>query len=103
MVVVVPLIVLPGVLVALEGQVDVRLGDAERTVRGVYGADSRYCVRTFREFVAMQEGLLAPDRPPAKGLSRINPFPTTNAHRRRLKPNSFPPTVRPVAEVVPPH
>ena len=58
---------------------------------------------TFRAFVAMQEGLLAPDRPPAKGLPRINPFPTTNAHRRRLKPNSFPPTVRPVAEVVPPH
>ena len=58
---------------------------------------------TFREFVAMQEGLLAPDRPPAKGLSRINAFPTTNAHRRRIKPTSFPPTVRSVAEVVPPH
>ena len=58
---------------------------------------------TFREFVAMQEGLLAPDRPPAEGPSRINPFPTTDAHRRRIKPNSLPPTVRPVAEVVPPH
>ena len=58
---------------------------------------------TFRAFVAMQEGLLAPDRPPAKGLSRLNAFPTTNAHRRRITPNSFPPTVRPVAEVVPPH
>src|SRR5262245_56348290 len=93
-----------GVLEALEGQVGARLGDAERTVRGVYGADRhRYCVMTFREFVAMQEGLLAPDRPPAKGLPRLNPFPTTNAHRRRIKPNSFPPTVRPVAEVVPPH
>ena len=53
----------------------------------------------FREFFAMKEGLLAPDRPPAKGL----PFPTTNAHRRRIKTNSFPPTVRPVAAVVPPH
>src|SRR5262245_16496423 len=51
---------------------------------------------TFREFVAMQEGLLAPDRPPANGLSRINPFP----HRRRIKLNSFPPTVRRVAEAV---
>jgi hypothetical protein len=59
-------------------------------------------VLTFRAFVAMQEGLLAPDRPPAKGLSRISP-PTTNAHRRRIKPDSFPPTVRRVAEVVPPH
>jgi hypothetical protein len=58
---------------------------------------------TFREFVAMREGLLAPDRPPAKGLPRINAFPATNAHRRRLKPNSLPPTVRPVAVVVPPH
>ena len=58
---------------------------------------------TFREFVAMMEGLLAPDRPPATGLPRINAFPTTNAHRRRIKPDSFPPTVRPVAEVVPPH
>jgi hypothetical protein len=64
---------------------------------------NRYGVMTFREFVAMQEGLLAPDRPPAKGLPRLNAFPTTNAHRRRLKPTSFPPTVRPVAEVVPPH
>jgi hypothetical protein len=59
-------------------------------------------VMTFRDFIAMREGLLAPDRPPAKGLSRINPFPTTNAHRRRIRLNSFPPTVRPVAEVVPP-
>jgi hypothetical protein len=56
---------------------------------------------TFREFVAMKEGVLAPDRPPAMGLSRINPFPTTNAHRVRIKPNPFPATVRPVAEIVP--
>ena len=58
---------------------------------------------TFREFVAMKEGLLAPDRPPAKGLPRINAFPTTNAHRHRIKTNSFPPTARSVAEVVPPN
>jgi hypothetical protein len=57
---------------------------------------------TFSEFVAMKEGLLAPDRPPAKGLSRINPFPTTNAHRKRITSNSIPPTVRKVAENVPP-
>lgn len=54
----------------------------------------------------MREGLL-PDRPPAKGLSRINPIPTTDAHRRHLKPkpvkapNPFKPTVRPVTQVVP--
>ncbi len=34
-------------------------------------------------------------------MSRINQFPTTNAHRRRLKPNLFPPTDRTVAEIVP--
>ena len=62
----------------------------------------------FKVYVELREGALLPDRPPAKGLSRINPFPTTNAHRRRLvpkparKPNPFPPTVRPVAEIVPP-
>jgi hypothetical protein len=56
---------------------------------------------TFREFVAMREGLNLPDRPPSKGLSRINPFPTTNAHRRRIKSNPFPPTVLRVAEIVP--
>ena len=73
-------------------------------MRGVSGAErDRYGVLTFREFVAMKEGLLAPDRPPAKGLPKINAFPITNSHRRRLKPNSVPPTVRPVAEVVPPH
>lgn len=62
---------------------------------------------SFKQYVELREGLLLPDRPPAKGVSRINPFPTTNAHRRRLKakpaktPNAFPPTVRRVAEIVP--
>lgn len=62
---------------------------------------------TFKQYVEMREGVLLPDRSPAKGLSRINPFPTTNAHRRRLKPNPFrrpnpfPPAVRAVPEVVP--
>lgn len=62
---------------------------------------------TFKQYVEMREGVLLPDRPPAKGLSRINSFPTTNARRRRIIPkqarpmNLFPPTVRPVAEVVP--
>ncbi len=62
----------------------------------------------FKQYVKMREGLLLPDRPPAKGLSRINPFSMTDAHRRRLKaktvkaPDSFKPTVRPVRQVVPP-
>jgi hypothetical protein len=62
---------------------------------------------TFKKYVEMREGLLLPDRPPANGLSRINPFPTTAAHRRRIKPKqpkvgqTFPPTVRAVTQVVP--
>lgn len=62
---------------------------------------------SFKQYVQMREGLNLPDRPPDKGLTRINPFPTTNAHRRRIapkpvrKPNPFAPTVRAVAEVVP--
>jgi hypothetical protein len=53
----------------------------------------KYGVMSFKAFVAMKEGLLLPDRPPAMGLSRINPFPTTNAHRKRMKPCPFPPTL----------
>jgi len=62
---------------------------------------------TFKQYVELREGLLLPDRPPAKGLSRINPFPTIASHRRRAKPkpvrvaNTFPPTVRAVTQVVP--
>jgi hypothetical protein len=62
---------------------------------------------TFKQYVELREGLLLPDRPPAKGLTRINPFPTTDTHRRRLKPkpmkapNPFQPTVHPVRQVVP--
>lgn len=82
----------------------------------VYGFDGNMftCISLDDEGKARWRGgrygngqVLLPDRPPAKGLSRINPFPTTNAHRRRLKPkpfrrpNPFPPTVRAVPEVVP--
>lgn len=61
---------------------------------------------SFKQYVELREGLLLPDRPPAKGMTRINPFPTTDAQRRRLKPkpvkaNPFPPTIRPVRQIVP--
>ncbi len=57
---------------------------------------------SFAEFLSVKEGTLMPDRRPLKGLARINPFPTTNAHRVRIrvrvgrKVNPFPPTVRAV-------
>jgi hypothetical protein len=63
---------------------------------------------TFKKWLARHdEGLLLPDRPPRKGMPRINAFPTTDGHRRRLqvkpakKPTPFAPTVRAVKEIVP--
>lgn len=63
---------------------------------------------TFSEWLAMRnEGLLLPDRPPLKGMTRINPFPCTDAQRKRFhpkpfkKPKPFAPTIRKVIEVVP--
>lgn len=62
----------------------------------------------FSEWLARRdEGLLLPDRPPLKGMSRINTTPSTDAQRRRLHPKKvkppklFPPTVRAVKEIVP--
>jgi len=62
----------------------------------------------FSEWLIQRdEGLLLPDRPPLKGMSRINAFPGTDAQRKRLhvkpakKPNPFAPTIRKVAEIVP--
>jgi hypothetical protein len=37
---------------------------------------------TFTEYVGLREGLLLPDRPPAPGMSRTNPFPATQARLR---------------------
>jgi hypothetical protein len=45
---------------------------------------------TFREFLMIDEGLLLPDKPRWKGMSRINPFPCTNADRRKLMPKKPP-------------
>ena len=64
---------------------------------------------TFAEYVAAQEGVFWASPAPRKGLSRINATPFTNAHRKSMvtkskpAPNPFAPTVRPVAQVVPPH
>jgi hypothetical protein len=60
-------------------------------------------------YVAAQrdEEFLLPDRPPRKSIPRINPFPTTDGHRRRLhvkpakKPKPLAPTVRAVKEIGP--
>jgi len=63
---------------------------------------------TFQEWLARRdEGLLLPDRPPLKGMIRVNTLPTTDAHRKRphvkavKKPKPFAPTVRKVKEIVP--
>ena len=64
-------------------------------------------IPTFSEYVAMREGVRSPNRPPFKGMSRINALSTTDAHRKRLhtkpprKPTQFAPTVRKVKEIVP--
>lgn len=63
---------------------------------------------SFKDYLVAQEGVLLPDRAAASTLSKINSFPTTNAHRTRLVPKvvkaplpvkPFKPTVR---AVVPP-
>jgi hypothetical protein len=42
--------------------------------------------QSFSEYVQMREGLWFPDRRVTSGGSRINPFPTTNARLRQMKP-----------------
>ena len=55
---------------------------------------------TFREYVAIREGLMS-IKPPAGGLSKFTPFPTTASHIRRIRSHAKPPTIRPVPIVVP--
>lgn len=62
----------------------------------------------FSEWLAQRdEGFLLPDRPPLKGMPKINTTPFTDAKRKRLHPKKvkppklFPPTVRAVKEIVP--
>ena len=53
------------------------------------------------------EGFLLPDRPPHKGIPKINTTPMTDARRKRLHPKKvqpskpFKPTVQMVKEIVP--
>jgi hypothetical protein len=63
---------------------------------------------TFKEWLAQRdEGFLLPDRPPLKGMFKINTTPGTDAQRKRLHPKKvkppklFKPTVRAVKEIVP--
>lgn len=68
----------------------------------------------FRDWLDRQditgEGLLLPDKPRWKGMSRLNPWPCTNAERRKLlglgrrvkKPDPFALTIPAVRQVAPP-
>jgi hypothetical protein len=63
---------------------------------------------TFKEWLARpDEGFLLPDRPPLKGIPKINTTPMTDARRKRLHPKKvqppkpFKPTVQMVKEIVP--
>lgn len=62
----------------------------------------------FKEWLTQRdEGLMFPDRPPLKGMIRMNAFPGTDAQRKALhakpakKPKPFAPTIRAVKEIVP--
>lgn len=79
-----------------------------RGVPVVYGAEflnTPMRLRRFREFM-IKEGLLFPDKPPRKGMSRINVLPTTDAGRMNLHPKPIkkppkpaPPTITSVATI----
>jgi len=63
---------------------------------------------TFKGWLAQHdEGFLLPDRPPLKGMARINATPYSDAQRKQLHPKKvkppklFAPTVRAVKEIVP--
>jgi len=63
---------------------------------------------TFYEWLFRRDdGLMFPDRPPLKGMIRLNAFPGTDAQRKALhpkpvkKPRPFAPTMRKAKEIVP--
>jgi hypothetical protein len=40
--------------------------------------------QSFREYLAAREGFLLPDRSAAPGMSRLNPYPVTQARLKRI-------------------
>lgn len=63
---------------------------------------------TFSEWLAQRdEGFLLPDRPPLRGMPKINTTPFTDAQRKRFQPKPvktikpFAPTIQKVKEIVP--
>ena len=54
--------------------------------------------RSFSHFIAVCEGMLAPDKAPAAERPRFNATGRTNAERKRLKVDPVP--VRPLGSVV---
>jgi hypothetical protein len=56
---------------------------------------------TFREFVLLREAGLMSINPPAGGLSKFTPFPTTAGHIQRMRTLAKPPVARPTPLVVP--
>jgi hypothetical protein len=54
---------------------------------------------TFREYLAIREGLMS-IKPPAGGLSKFTPLPTTASHIQRIRTLAKP-TIRSTRLVVP--
>lgn len=57
---------------------------------------------SFSSFLALREGLLAPDQAPVPGLPRFNVTGQTNAERQRLRVLPVRPPTSAVRPVVPP-
>lgn len=57
---------------------------------------------SFSSFLALREGLLAPDQAPVPGLPRLNVTNQTNAERQRLRVLPVRPPTSAVRPVVPP-
>lgn len=78
----------------------------------IEAVDPKYGMMTFMQYVEMRraevrEGLWLADKNAVAGMSKINPFPATQArlNRMRLKPvkppKPFTPTVQKVSNAVP--
>jgi hypothetical protein len=63
---------------------------------------------TFQEWLSVREGLWLPDKAAIPGMSRLNPFPTTQKHLKAhapakpKPPNPFKPTIAKVGGVAKP-